>query len=135
MRYRVRVMVEEFCYFAHDNIGHCYHDDEEFDITDFFQSNMNKVYILLEVIDWQESCYVDRNNITPSCNDEDEYVDEISDIEQNVQIISNQYKWNLQVFLKIIDKSHRILIVIILHVQVSRAVIIFNTYFFKFIIT
>ena len=41
-------------------------------------------------MDGQESCYVDRNNITPSCNDEDENVDEISDIEQNVQIISNQ---------------------------------------------
>ena len=41
-------------------------------------------------MDGQESCYIDRNNITPSCNDEDENVDEISDIEQNVQIISNQ---------------------------------------------
>ena len=41
-------------------------------------------------MDGQELCYIDRNNITPSCNDEDENVDEISDIEQNVQIISNQ---------------------------------------------
>ena len=51
---------------------------------------MNKVNILFELMDGQESCYIDRNNITPSCNDEDENVDEISDIEQNVQIISNQ---------------------------------------------
>ena len=41
-------------------------------------------------MDGQESCYIDRNSITPSCNDGDENVDEISDIEQNVQIISNQ---------------------------------------------
>ena len=76
-------MVEEFCYFAHDNIGHCYHDDEEFDITDLSRSNMNKINILYEVIDGQESCYIDRINFTPSCNDEDENVDEIlSDIEK-----------------------------------------------------
>ena len=81
-------MVEEFCYFAHDNIGHCYHDDEEFDITDLFQSNMNKVNILLEVIDRQESCYIDRNNFTLSCNGEDENVDEIlSDIEKMSNLI------------------------------------------------
>ena len=46
-----KVIVEEFRYFAHDNKGHDYNDDEEFDITDLFQINMNKVYILLEVID------------------------------------------------------------------------------------
>ena len=44
---------------------------------------MNKVNILLEVIDGQESCNTDRINITPSCNGEDENVDEIlSDIEK-----------------------------------------------------
>ena len=32
----LRVMVEEFRYLAHDNIGHCYHDEEEFDITYLF---------------------------------------------------------------------------------------------------
>ena len=84
-------MTEEFRYFADDNNGYGYYDDEEFDITDLFQSNMNKVYILLEVMDEQEPCYVVRNNITPSCNDEDEYVDEfLSDIDQYIQIISNQ---------------------------------------------
>ena len=84
-------MVEEFGYLADDNNGHGYNDDEEFYITDLFQSNMNKVNILFEVIDGQESCNIDRRNITPSCNDEGQNVDEIlSDIEQNVLIISNQ---------------------------------------------
>ena len=44
---------------------------------------MNKDNILLEIIDGQESCNTDRINITPSCNGEDENVDEIlSDIEK-----------------------------------------------------
>ena len=72
-----RVMVEEFRYLVPDNNGHGYYDDDEFDITDLFQSNMNKVNILFELMDGQESCNIDRNNITPSCNDEDEDVDEI----------------------------------------------------------
>ena len=42
-------MIEEYRYFADDNNSYGYYDDEEFDITGFFQSNMNKVYILLEV--------------------------------------------------------------------------------------
>ena len=63
-------MVEEFRYLAHEKNGHGYNDDEEFDITDLFQSNLNKVNILLEVMDGQESCNIDRSNITPSCNDE-----------------------------------------------------------------
>ena len=70
-------MVEEFRYLAPDNNGHGYYDDDEFVITDLFQSNMNKVNILFELMDGQESCNIDRNNITPSCNDEDENVDEI----------------------------------------------------------
>ena len=41
-----RVIVEEFRYFAHENNGHGYNNDEEFDITDLFQRNMNKVNIL-----------------------------------------------------------------------------------------
>ena len=41
-----RVIVGEFSYLAHDNNCHGYYDDEEFDITDLFQSNMNKVNIL-----------------------------------------------------------------------------------------
>ena len=39
-------MVEEYRYLADDNYGHGYYDDEEFGITDLFQSNMNKVNIL-----------------------------------------------------------------------------------------
>ena len=80
-----RVMVEAFRDLADDINGHGFNDDEEFDITDLFQSNMNKVNILLEVIDGQDLCYIDKSNITPSCYDEDEYVDEIlSDIEQYI---------------------------------------------------
>ena len=80
-----RVMVEAFRDLADDINGHGFIDDEEFDITDLFQSNMNKVNILLEVIDGQESCNIDKSNITPSCIDEDESVDEIlSDIDRTV---------------------------------------------------
>ena len=36
-----RIVVEEFRYLAHDNNVHGSNDDEEFDITDLFQSNMD----------------------------------------------------------------------------------------------
>ena len=34
-------MEEDFRYFADDNNAHGYYDDEEFDITDLFQSKKN----------------------------------------------------------------------------------------------